>query len=159
MSWTGELFCPLRVTVHRVAYWQIWQFVISCSFAHCWPWDELFNMIIVQYIYYDHRVWYMHVACMVEGKSYMFGENLYLSEQQIQVFSPLFTDNTYPNWFQLDSSTTMYSRGKIFKWGELETTVWVISLQKNYKITLTGWDTCISKSKCLGQRNCFAILG
>ena len=32
MSWTEELFCPLRVTVHRVACWQIWQFVISCSF-------------------------------------------------------------------------------------------------------------------------------
>ena len=69
-------------------------------------------------------------ARMVEGKSYIFGENLYLSEQQIQVFSPLFTDNTFTNWFQLDSSTAMYSRGKIFKGGELETTVWVISLQK-----------------------------
>ena len=50
-------------------------------------------------------------------------ENLYLSEQQIQVFSPLFTDNTFTNWFQLDSSTAMYSRGKIFKGGELETNV------------------------------------
>ena len=48
---------------------------------------------------------------MVEGKSYMFGENLYLSEQQIQVFFPLFTDNTFINWFQLDSSTAMYSMG------------------------------------------------
>ena len=136
MSWTGELFCPLRVTVHRAAYWQILQFVISCSFVHCRTWDELCNMIIVWYIYYDHRVWYMHEACMVEGKSYTFRENLYLSEQQIQVFSPLFTDNTFTNWFQLDSSTAMYSRGKIFKGGELETTVQVISLQKNYKITL-----------------------
>ena len=62
-------------------------------------------------------------ACMVEGKSYTFGENLYLCEQQIQVFSPLFTGNTFTNWFQLDSSTTMYSRGKIFKGGELETNV------------------------------------
>ena len=69
-------------------------------------------------------------ACMVEGKSYMFGENLYMCEQQIQVFSPLFTDNTFTNWFQLDSSTTMYSRGKIFEGCELETTVRVISLQK-----------------------------
>ena len=67
---------------------------------------------------------------MVEGKSYTFGENLYLCEQQIQVFSPLFTDNTITNWFQLDSSTIMYSRGKISKGGELETTVCVISLQK-----------------------------
>ena len=75
-------------------------------------------------------------AGMVEGKSYMFGENLYLCEQQIQVFSLLFTDNTFTNWFQLDSSTGMYSRGKIFKGGELETNVRVISLQKNYKITL-----------------------
>ena len=74
---------------------------------------------------------------MVEGKSYTFRENLYLSERQIQVFSLLFTDNTFTNWFQLDSSTAMYSRGKIFKGGELETTVQVISL-KNYKITLTG---------------------
>ena len=72
----------------------------------------------------------MHEACMVEGKSYMFGENLYLCEQQIQVFSPLFTDNTFTNWFQLDSSTAMYSRGKISKGGEQETTVHVISLQK-----------------------------
>ena len=48
---------------------------------------------------------------MVEGKSYMFGENLYLCEQQIQVFSLLFTDNTFTNWFQLDSSTAMYSMG------------------------------------------------
>ena len=69
-------------------------------------------------------------ACMVEGKSYTFGENLYLCEQQIQVFSPLFTDNTFTNWFQLDLHTAMYSRGKIFKGGELETTVQVISLQK-----------------------------
>ena len=80
-------------------------------------------------------------TCMVEGKSYTFGEILYLCEQQIQVFSPLFTDNTFTNWFQLNSSTAMYSRGKIFKGGELETTVQVISLlklftSKNYKITL-----------------------
>ena len=75
-----------------------------------------------------------HVWC--EGKSYKFRENLHLCEQQIQVFSPLFTDNTFTNWFQLDSSTAMYSRGKIFKRGELETPVQVISLQKNYKITL-----------------------
>ena len=38
-------------------------------------------------------------------------------------FLPLFKDNTFTNWFQLDSSTTMYSRGKIFKGGELETNV------------------------------------
>ena len=75
-------------------------------------------------------------ACIVEGKSYTFGENFYLCEWQIQVFSLVFTDNTFTNWFQLDSSTTMYSRGKIFKGGELETNVRVISLQKNYKITL-----------------------
>ena len=62
-------------------------------------------------------------ACIVEGKSYTFGENLYLCEQQTQVFSPLFTDNTFTNWFQLDSSTAMYSSGKIFKGGELETNV------------------------------------
>ena len=72
----------------------------------------------------------MHEACMVEGKSYTFGENLYLCECQIQVFSLLFTDNTFTNWFQLDSNTAMYSRGKISKGGELETTVQVISLQK-----------------------------
>ena len=42
---------------------------------------------------------------------------------QIQVFSPLFTDNTFTNSFQLDSSTAMYSRGKISKGGELETNV------------------------------------
>ena len=69
-------------------------------------------------------------ACMVEGKSYTFEENFYLSERQIQVFSPLFTDNTFTNWFQLDSSTTMYSRGKIFKGGELETNVRVKSFLK-----------------------------
>ena len=73
---------------------------------------------------------------MVEGKSYMFREHLYFCEQQIPVFFPLFTDNTFTNWFQLDSSTAMYSRGKFFKGGELETNVQVISLQKNYKITL-----------------------
>ena len=67
---------------------------------------------------------------MVEGKSYTFGENLYLCERQIQVFSLFFTDNTFTNWFQLDSSTAMYSTGKMFKGGELETTVRVISLQK-----------------------------
>ena len=65
----------------------------------------------------------MHEACMDEGKSYMFGENFYLCERQIQVFSPLLTDNTFTNWFQLDSSTTMYSGGKISKGGELETAV------------------------------------
>ena len=61
---------------------------------------------------------------MVEGKSYTFGETLHLCEQQIglQVFYLLFTDNTFTNWFQLDSSTAMYSRGKISKGGELETT-------------------------------------
>ena len=69
-------------------------------------------------------------ACMVKGKSYTFGENLYLCERQIQVFSPLFTDNMFTNWFQLDSNTAMYSRGKISKGGELETNVRVISLQK-----------------------------
>ena len=69
-------------------------------------------------------------ACMFEGKSYTFRENLYLCEQQIQVFCLLFTDNTFTNWFQLDSSTAMYCRGKISKGGELETTVQVISLQK-----------------------------
>ena len=131
MSWTGESFCHLSVTVHRAAYWQIWWFVISCSFPDCTTWDELFNMIIVRYIYYDHRVWYMHnEACMVEGKSYTFGGNLYLCEWQIQVFYLLFIDNTITYWFQLDWSITMYSRGKISKGGELETTVWVISLQK-----------------------------
>ena len=57
---------------------------------------------------------------MVEGKSYTFGENSYLCEQQIQVFSPLFTDNTFNNWFQLDSSTAMYSRGKISKGSALK---------------------------------------
>ena len=41
-------------------------------------------------------------ACMDEGKSYTFRENLYLCELQIQVFSSLFTDNTFTNWFQLD---------------------------------------------------------
>ena len=41
-------------------------------------------------------------------------------------FSPLlFTDNTFTSWFQLDSSTTMYSRGTISKGGELETAVQV----------------------------------
>ena len=65
----------------------------------------------------------MHKVCMVEGKSYTFGENLYLCERQIQVFSPHSTDNTFTNWFQLDSSTAMYSRGNISKGGELETTV------------------------------------
>ena len=50
-------------------------------------------------------------ACMVEGKSYTFGEKLYLSEQEVQVFSPLITDNTFTNWFQLYSSTAMYSMG------------------------------------------------
>ena len=72
----------------------------------------------------------MHEACKVEGKSYTFRENLYLCEQQIQVFSPLFSDNTFTNWFQLDSSMAMYSRGKISTGGELETNVQVISLQK-----------------------------
>ena len=65
----------------------------------------------------------MHEACMVEGKSYTFRENLYLCEQQIQVFSLLFIDNTFTNWFQLDSNTAMSFRGKISKGGELETTV------------------------------------
>ena len=60
---------------------------------------------------------------MVEGKSYMFGENLYLCERQIHVFSLLFTDNTFTNWFQLDSSSAMYSRGIISKGGELESAV------------------------------------
>ena len=59
----------------------------------------------------------------MKGKVTCFRENLYLCEQQIQVFSPLFTDNTFTNWFQLDSSTAMYSSGKISKGGELETTV------------------------------------
>ena len=52
-----------------------------------------------------------------------FGENLYLSEQKIQVFSCSSQKNTFTNWFQFDSSTAMYSRGKIFKGGELETNV------------------------------------
>ena len=60
---------------------------------------------------------------MVEGKSYTFRENLYLCEQQIQVFFLLFTDNTITNWFQFDSSTTVYSSSKISKGDELETTV------------------------------------
>ena len=60
---------------------------------------------------------------MVERKSYTFGENLYLCERQIQVSFPLFTNNTFTNWFQLDSSTAMYSSGKISKGGELETPV------------------------------------
>ena len=77
----------------------------------------------------------MHEACMVEGKSYTFGENLYLCERQIQVFSLFFTDNTFTNWFQLDSSTAMYSRGKISKGGELEIT-YESYHSKNYKITL-----------------------
>ena len=62
---------------------------------------------------------------MVEGKSYMSSsvrENLYLPDDRYK-FSPLFTDNTFTTWFQLDSSTTMYSRGKIFKGRELETNV------------------------------------
>ena len=73
---------------------------------------------------------------MVEGKGYTFGENLYLCEQQIQVFSPLSTDNTFTNWFQLDSSTAMYSRGKISKGGELENYCMSNITPKSYKITL-----------------------
>ena len=76
-------------------------------------------MIIVQYIYYD--AWGMYG---------LNGENLYLCEWQIQFFSLLFTDNTFTHWFQLDSSTAMYSKGKISKGGELEMTVRVISLPK-----------------------------
>ena len=49
------------------------------------------------------------------------GENLYLSELTDTSFLPLFTDNTFTNRFQLDLSNIMYSRGKIFKGGELET--------------------------------------
>ena len=45
-------------------------------------------------------------------------------------FLLLFTDNTFTNWFQLDSCTAMYSKGKIFEGGELETNVQVISLLK-----------------------------
>ena len=62
----------------------------------------------------------------------MYGsrEKLHVWRKQIQVFSPLFTDNIFTNWFQLDSSTAMYSRGKISKGGKLETAVQVISLQK-----------------------------
>ena len=75
---------------------------------------------------------------MFEGKSYTFRENLYMCEGQIglKVFYPLFTDNTITNWFQLDSSTVMYCKGKISKGDELETTAWVISVQKHYKIIL-----------------------
>ena len=51
-------------------------------------------------------------------------------------FSPHSSQTTQHIWFQLDSSTAMYSRGKISKGGELETNVRVISLQINYKITL-----------------------
>ena len=83
---------------------------------------------------------------MVEGKSYTSSsvrENLYLCEQQIQVFSLLFTDNTFTNWFQLDSSTTMYSRGKIFKGDELETNVQVISLLKLFTSKKLQ-DNCVS---------------
>ena len=65
---------------------------------------------------------------MVEWKSYTFQENLYLCEQQIQVFSLLLQTTHLLIGFN--------SRGKIFKGGELETTVRVISFQKNYKITL-----------------------
>ena len=52
------------------------------------------------------------------------------ASDRYKVFFPLFTNNTFTNWFQLDSSTAMYSRGKISKGGELETPVRVISLQK-----------------------------
>ena len=46
-------------------------------------------------------------------------------------FSPYSSQTTHLLiGFNLDSSTAMYSRGKISKGGELETTVRVISLQK-----------------------------
>ena len=63
---------------------------------------------------------------MVEGKSYMSSfsrRKLVFVWATDTSFLPVFTDNTFTNWFQLDSSTTMYSRGKIFKGGELETNV------------------------------------
>ena len=127
MSWTGELFCHLRVTVHRAAYWQIY-WVICYQPQLC----SLQNLRWA--VQHDHRVWYMHnEACMVERKSYTF----LLSQRKLVFvwvtdtsFLLLFKDNTFTNWFQLDSSTTMYSRGKIFKGGELETNVQVISLLK-----------------------------
>ena len=72
-------------------------------------------------------------TCMVEGKSYTSSfsqRKLVFVGVTDTSFLPLFTDNTFNNWFQLDSSPAMYSRGKIFKGGELETNVQVLSLLK-----------------------------
>ena len=63
---------------------------------------------------------------MVEGKKLhilLQSEKTCICLSNRSSFLPLFTDNTFTTWIQLDSSTTMYSRGKIFKGGELETNV------------------------------------
>ena len=84
MSFTEELFCHLRVTVHRQPIDRfIGQFVISHNFAHCRTWDELFNMIIEFDTCIMRQVWCKgKVTCPPSVRG-----NLYLSEQQIQVFS------------------------------------------------------------------------
>ena len=82
-----------------------------------------FDTYIMRHAWLKGKVTHSEKTCICVSDRYKFSP-------------PLFTDNTFTNWFQLDSSTAMYSRGKIFKGGELETTVRVISLQKNYKITL-----------------------
>ena len=127
MSWTGELFCHLRVTGHRAAYWQIY-------LAICYQLQLCSLQNLRWAVQHDHRVWYMHnEACMVEWKSYMSSfswRKLVFVWATDTSFLPLFTDNTFTNWFQLDSSTAMYCRGKIIKGGELKTNVWVISLLK-----------------------------
>ena len=62
----------------------------------------------MRHVWLKGKVTHLEKTCICVSDRYKFSP-------------PLFTDNTFTKWFQLDSSTTMYSRGKISKGGELET--------------------------------------
>ena len=76
-----------------------------------------FDTCIMRHVWLKGKVTHLEKTCICVSNRYKF--------------SPHSSQTThFTNWFQLDSSTAMYSRGKISKGGEIETTVQVISLQK-----------------------------
>ena len=70
-------------------------------------------------IEFDRYMWHV----WLKGKVTLSEKICICVSDRYKFSSPLFTNNTFTNCFQLDSSTAMYFRGKISKGGELETPV------------------------------------
>ena len=114
-KWTGELFCPLRVTVHRAAYWKI--------LAICYQ-PQLCSLQNLRWtVQHDHSL--IHVIMIIEFDTCMRhvwlkgkvtrSEKTCICVSDRYKFSPCSSQATHlPIGFQLDLSTAMLFQGVKF---------------------------------------------